>query len=194
VDSRLGDILYVDQNGDKNINELDLTIIGNPNPKFNVGLRSELSYKKWNLTMFFNAIQGFDIANGNLGRQGIPTGLPNNNIIVEAYENAWRPGSTNANYPRLGYDINGDFTDRMVEDGSFVRLSFVSLAYSLPKKWLKGMHLSAFVTGHNLWLLTNYSGFDPEVNSFSFDSTRRGVDWSSFPNQKSISFGLNAEF
>jgi TonB-linked SusC/RagA family outer membrane protein len=194
VDSRLGDILYVDQNGDKNINELDLTIIGNPNPKFNVGLSSELSYKKWNLTMFFNAVQGFDIANGNLGRQGIPTGLPNNNIIVEAYENAWRPGSTNASYPRLGYDINGDFTDRMVEDGSFVRLSFVSLAYSLPKKWLKGMHLSAFVTGHNLWLLTNYSGFDPEVNSFSFDSTRRGVDWSSFPNQKSVSFGLNAEF
>ncbi|TVL97066.1 MAG: hypothetical protein CV087_22875 [Candidatus Brocadia sp. WS118] len=194
IKSVAGDVLYVDQNGDGNINDLDLTIIGDPNPDYTFGLGSELVYKKWTLNFFFNGVQGVDIANGNRGRQAIPNGLPNNNIMADVYEGAWRPGSTNATHPRLGYEIKGDFTDRMVEDGSFVRLSFVSLGYAFPKKWLKSATANAFVTGHNLLLFTNYSGFDPEVNSFPFEGTRRGIDWASFPNQKSVSAGINVEF
>ncbi len=190
---QLGDILYVDQNNDGNITDIDLTVIGNPNPKFNFGLGSELSYKNLSLNFFVNGVQGNDIANGNLGRMATPNGLPNNNILSKVYTGAWREGATDATYPRLGYDIKGDFTDRMVEDGSFVRLSFVSLNYKLPK--IKGLSsANVFVSGNNLLLLTKYSGFDPEVNSFSFDPTRRGIDWSSYPNQKSISVGANIEF
>jgi TonB-dependent starch-binding outer membrane protein SusC len=195
IASQLGDIRYVDQNGDGNITDLDLTIIGDPNPDYNFGLGSEFSYKKLTLNLFFNGVQGIDIANGNKGRQDIPTGLPSNNIRTEAYTGAWRPGSTTATHPRIGYDIKGDFTDRMVEDGSFVRMSFVSLGYNLPRNIIKGIErANVFVTGHNLLLFTKYSGFDPEVNSFAFESTRRGIDWSSFPNQKSVSVGLNVEF
>jgi hypothetical protein len=105
-----------------------------------------------------------------------------------------REGKKDATYPRLGYENKGDFTDRMVEDGSFVRLSYVTLSYKLDKL-LKGLsNSSVFVSGHNLLLFTKYSGYDPEVNSFAFDPTRRGIDWSSFPNQKSFSFGFNTQF
>jgi TonB-dependent starch-binding outer membrane protein SusC len=194
IASKLGDVLYVDQNGDKNINESDLTIIGNPNPKYSFGVGSDFSFGNATLSFFVNGVQGNQIANGNLGRFAIPTGLTTNNILSEAYAGAWREGRTDATYPRLGYDIKGDFTDRMVEDGSFMRLSYVSLSYNLGKK-IKGLdNASLFVSGHNLLLLTKYSGFDPEVNSFAFDPTRRGIDWSSFPNQKSFSFGLNTQF
>jgi hypothetical protein len=194
VPSALGDVWYVDQNGDGNVNEADLTIIGNPNPKFSAGLNSELTYGKFGLTFFINAVQGNQIANGNLGRFAIPTALPSNNILSAAYEGAWREGRTDATYPRLGYDIKGDFTDRMIEDGSFIRLSFVSLSYKLDRIVKTISKANFFVTGHNLLLLTKYSGFDPEVNSFAFDSSRRGIDWSSFPNQKSVTIGFNIEF
>lgn len=194
VASQLGDVMYVDQNGDGNITDLDLTIIGNPNPDYTVGLGSDFRYKGFNVNFFVNSIQGNDIANGNLGRQGLPTGLPNN-IKTEVYEGAWREGKTDATYPRLGYSTKGDFTDRMIEDGSFVRLSFVSLGYTIPSNLIKGINgANLFVTGHNLLLITKYSGFDPEVNSFSFDPTRQGIDWNAFPNEKSISFGFNLNF
>ncbi len=194
VATELGDIFYVDQDGDGNINEKDLTIIGDPNPDFTFGLGSNFSYKSVSLNFFFNGVQGNDIANGNKGRQDFATGL-SNNIRSEAYTQAWRPGDTDATHSRIGYGIQGDFTDRMVEDGSFVRLTFVSLGYELPKGIIKGIdNINVFVSGHNLWLLTDYSGFDPEVNSFSNDPTRVGIDWNSFPNQKAFSFGLNVGF
>jgi TonB-linked SusC/RagA family outer membrane protein len=195
VASKLGDILYVDLNGDKNITDLDLDVIGNPNPDYTFGLGSEFTFKNFNLNLFFNAIQGNEIANGNLGKQAIPTGLPNNNILKSTFDGRYKPGATSATEPRIGYDIKGDFTDRMVEDGSFVRLSYLTLGYNMPKNIVKGINqISFFVSGNNLLLFTKYSGHDPEVNSFGFESTRRGIDWNSFPNQKSLSFGLNLEF
>ena len=194
VASQLGDVLYIDQNGDGNINDLDLTIIGNPNPDFTFGLGSEFSYKGLSLEFFFNGVQGNDIANGNLGREDYAYGNTLN-IRSQAYYGAWREGKTDATHPRLNYPIQGDFTDRMVEDGSFIRLSYVSLTYDIPVAKLKGIEsASVFVSGQNLLLLTNYSGFDPEVNSFSFDPSRQGIDWGSFPNQKAVSFGLNLNF
>ncbi len=194
VASQLGDVLYMDQNNDGNINDLDLTIIGDPNPDFIFGLGTDVSYKAFSLSLFLNGVQGNDIANGNLGREAFALGN-SNNIRNEAYFDAWRADNTNATYPRLGYPIQGDFTDRMVEDGSFVRLTFVSLTYNLPAGKIKGIDSgSIFISGHNLLLLTNYSGFDPEVNSFAFDPSRQGIDWGSFPNQKAVSFGLNINF
>ncbi len=194
VPAQLGDVYYADQDGDGNINDSDLTIIGDPNPDFTFGLGSELSYKGFTLDFFFNGVQGNDIANGNLGREGFALGDANN-IRTEAYFGAWREGKTDATHPRLGYQLQGDFTDRMVEDGSFIRLTYVSLAYAIPTASLKGIEsASVFVSGHNLLLFTNYSGFDPEVNSFAFDPSRQGIDWNSFPNQKAISFGLNVSF
>lgn len=194
VASQLGDVRYVDQNGDGNISDLDLTVIGDPNPDFNFGLGSSVEFKGISLSMFFNGVQGNQIANGNSGRIDYANNS-SSNIRSEAYLDAWSEDNLDGNYPRLNYDLKGDFTDRMVEDGSFIRLSFVSLAYTLPASTIKGIdNARLFISGHNLMLITKYTGFDPEVNSFSFDPTRVGIDWNSFPNQKSISFGINLDF
>ena len=192
----MGDVRLVDQNGDGNIDSKDLTIIGNPNPDFNYGFGSSVSYKDLSLSFFFNGVQGNDIANGNLLREAYADQL-STNIRPEAYFNAWSPTNTNGTYPRVAYDLAADtgFTDRIVEDGSFLRLSYVTLGYNLPtenSKFIDAAYLS--ISGQNLLLFTNYSGFDPEVNSFAFDPGRRGIDWNSFPNQKSFALSLNLTF
>jgi len=194
IDAQLGDVLYRDQNGDGLINEKDLTIIGDPNPDFIFGLGSEVRWKNFTLDMFFNGVQGNDIANGNLSREDFALGN-SNNLRQTAYEGAWRPGKTDATHPRLGYPIQGDFTDRFIEDGSFIRLTYVNLVYDVPVGKVNGIsNLSVFASGQNLLVITKYSGFDPEVNSFSFDPLRQGLDWGSFPNQKAISAGINITF
>lgn len=194
VASQLGDVLYRDQNGDGLINEKDLTVIGDPNPDFTFGLGAEFRYKNFTLDLFFNGVQGNDIANGNLAREDFAIGN-SNNVRPEAYFGAYREGKTDATHPRLGYPIQGDFTDRFVEDGSFIRLTFINLTYSVPTSKINAIdNLSLFVSGQNLLVITNYSGFDPEVNSFFGDPLRNGLDWGSFPNQKAISAGLNVTF
>lgn len=191
---QLGDVLYVDQNGDGNITDTDLTIIGDPNPNYFFGLGTELSYKAVSLNVFLSGVQGNEIANGNLANEAYADGRFLN-VRREAYLDAWSESNPDGQYPRLLYTNPGDFTDRMVEDGSFVRLSFISLNYQLPPNTIKGIsNASIFVSGQNLLLFTNYSGFDPEVNSFAYDPLRRGIDWNSFPNQETITAGLTLSF
>lgn len=195
IATQLGDVRYVDQNGDGNVNEEDLTIIGDPNPDLIYGFGSDFSYGRLELSLFFNGVYGRDIANGNLAQEGLAIGNSSNNVRAAAYLDAWSSENPDGAYPRLTYEGFGDFTDRLVEDGSFLRLSYVSLSYTLPPGVINGFQsIKGFVSGQNLLLFTNYSGFDPEVDSFSYDPSRQGIDWGSFPNQRSITFGLNASF
>ena len=193
---QLGDVLIVDQNKDGVINDSDKTIIGDPNPDFSYGFGTNLKYKNFSFNMFFNGVYGNDIANGNLLRDGYAVGNQDN-IRPETFQNAWSPENPDGTYPRINYDLvdASGFTDRIIEDGSFLRLSNVTLSYSLPianDGFIEAVDLS--VAGNNLLLFTNYSGYDPEVNSFAFDPLRKGVDWQSFPNQRSFAFGLNIKF
>ncbi|MFH6771150.1 SusC/RagA family TonB-linked outer membrane protein [Gaetbulibacter aestuarii] len=193
---QLGDVYLVDQNNDGNITDADLTVIGDPNPDFNYGFGSSFEYKNLSLSFFFNGVQGNDIANGNLLREAYAD-ANSNNIRTEAYVNAWRPSNPNGTYPRVGYDLARDtgFTDRLIEDGSFLRLNYVTLGYNIPVDNIPAISNAYIsISGQNLLLFTKYSGFDPEVNSFSFDPLRVGLDWSSFPNQKSYSISLNITF
>lgn len=197
VAPQLGDVRLVDQNGDGNVTDADRTIIGDPNPEFTFGFGSSFEYKGISLSFFFNGVQGNDIANGNLLREAYASGRNSDNIRTVAYNNAWTPENPNATYPRVGYDLETTtgFTDRIVEDGSFLRLNYVTLGYDIPmaeKSFFDSAYIS--ISGQNLWLITNYSGYDPEVNSFAYDPSRVGVDWNSFPNQKSYSISLNLSF
>lgn len=192
---QLGDIFVVDMNNDGVINDRDKTFIGDPNPDFTYGFGTNLEYKKFTLSVFFNGVYGNDIANGNLIREGIADG-GNLNIRRDAYYNAWSTTNPNGTAPRINYDYNDElgFYDRMVEKGSFLRLQNVTVGYKIPMKnsFIDTMELS--LTGYNLWLFTKYSGYDPEVDSFAFDSGRVGLDWNSFPNQRAYSFGINLNF
>lgn len=194
---QLGDVLIVDQDEDGLITDRDKTVIGNPNPDFTYGFGSTLEYKNFNISLAFNGVYGNDIANGNLAREDYADGTTQN-IRAAAYYDAWN-ATTNPNgtRPRVNYDLNDDlgFTDRMLEDGSFLRLQYVSFGYKIPLS-SKSIFSSADISiaGNNLLLFTKYSGYDPEVNSFSGDPLRTGVDWMSFPNQRSYSINLNLTF
>ncbi len=197
VPLQAGDIYFVDQNGDGNITDLDKVIIGDPNPDFSYGMNTSLSFKNISLSIAMNGVKGNDIANGNLLKlentgSGV-NGTNGINVTKNAYYNAWSTTNPTGTMPRLGYYYGG-FTDRIIEDGSFLRLSMVTLGYRLPvtRSWLSAVDL--YVTGRNLLTITDYSGFDPEVNSFTNDALRRGVDWSSYPNTRSVVFGLNVTF
>lgn len=197
---RVGDVNFVDQNGDGDINEQDKTIIGNPNPDYTFGFGTSFEYKNISLSMLFNGVFGNDIANGNMLELGY-AGTRNRNIIGDAFTEAFdidtNPDGT---YPAIGVGGLGpnyatDFNDRQVEDGSFLRLSNVTLGYNVPVENIDFFDSIRFsLSGQNLLLISDYTGFDPEVNSFAYDPLRTGIDWGSFPNQRTFTFGVNVTF
>lgn len=194
---QLGDVFIVDNDGDGIITDRDKTVIGDPNPDFTYGFGSTFEYGNINLSFAFNGVYGNQIANGNLAREAYADGTTQN-IRSSSYYNAWN-ATTNPNgtLPRVNYDLMDDlgFTDRMLEDGSFLRLQYVSIGYKVPmsdKSIFSAIDIS--VAGNNLLLFTKYSGYDPEVNSFSGDPLRSGIDWMSFPNQRSYSINLSLTF
>ena len=197
---RVGDVYFVDQDNDGDISDTDKTIIGNPNPDFIFGFGSSFDYKNFSLGLMFNGVYGNNIANGNMLQTAYANGTTKNVRII-AYEDAF-DADTNPNgaYPfvgvgAIGTDYTRDFNDRMIEDGSFLRLSYVTLGYEIPLDDINIIDsIKLSLSGQNLWLLTDYSGFDPEVNSFAYDPTRTGVDWGSFPNQRTFTFALNVKF
>lgn len=195
---QLGDIYYIDQNGDGNVDDKDLTVIGNPNPDFTVGFGMDYTYKNFNINVFFNGVFGNEIANGNLLREDYASGTSSANVRTEAFIDAWSVDNVDSDRPRVNYDLIDEmgFMDRIVEDGSYIRLSNITLKYRLPEiknnKIFESMEFS--LSGSNLWLWTDYSGYDPEVNSFSFDPMRKGIDWMSFPNQRYFTLGFNVNF
>ena len=145
--------------------------------------------------MLFNGKQGNQILNGNLLIEDYAVGT-GNNIRPDAYLDAWSPTNLNASHPRVGSTTAAHVpTDRLIEDGSYFRLSNVTLNYNLKlkeKDLLKSINF--YLSGNNLFTLTNYSGYDPELTSFLYDGTIVGVDWLSTPNIKSYSLGVNLKF
>lgn len=189
-----GDVKFVDQNGDGDVGPADKVLLGDPNPDFTYGFNIGFSYKNFSLDAFFNGTYGNEVVNGNLIRIANVNGANENNIVADYYYNAWTPTKGGNLFPRVGYN-NLNFIDRYVEDASYLRLATLALNYSIPIKSSKTIKsLGVNLTGKNLFTITNYSGFDPEVNSFPFDKGKIGVDWGSYPNLRSIALGINVGF
>jgi hypothetical protein len=194
VPSQPGDIIYTDHNGDGNISDSDRTFIGNPNPDFTYGFDLNFKYKNLNLKFLFDGVYGNEIANGYNTQLAY---AENNtvNVLHDSYHNAWRSDAPSNTQPRLGYTFNRTFSDFIVEDGSYLRLNIVTLGYDLPIPGNKAIkNLNVYVSGRNLFYLTDYSGYEPQVNSFLYEGTIMGVDWVGTPNVRTILFGLNASF
>ena len=193
-----GDVRYVDQNGDGVIDILDRTFIGNPNPDFVYGFNLNFKLKGFTADFLFNGVFGNDIANGNLIKLNNAEGLATN-ISPNAYNNAWRPEAQSNTYPRLGYDVTAyqaiGITDRIIEDGSFLRLNNVTIGYDIPvEKSLLMDRVNVYIAGKNLVTWTDYSGYNPEVSSFLNNGLINGVDWNGPRNAKTILLGLNINF
>ncbi|WP_373331554.1 hypothetical protein [Salmonirosea aquatica] len=193
----LGKEKYIDLNGDGVINQFDKAIIGNPNPNFIYGINSAMSYKGLELTLFIQGTQGNDILNVSSVNNTLDYGF-GLNMPREVFYDHWTPTNTNAKYPVISRSNSYNYSDRLVEDGSYLRLRTIQLAYNLPlQQWGVGWLRSAqvYASGQNLLTLTKYSWWDPETNSQGgANSIGQGIDHYSYPTSKAVTFGVRLGF
>jgi hypothetical protein len=192
-----GHIKFRDLDKDGAITPNDRTYIGDPNPDFIYGFNSDISFKDFALSFFIQGSQGNDILNVNAINNTIDYGY-GLNMPEEVYSNHWSPTDTRAKYPLISRGVTAKISNRFIEDGSYMRLKNIQLAYNLPVRKLKSdwiRNIQVYISGQNMLTLTKYSWFDPEVNARGgSNSTSLGYDWYSYPTSKSVTFGIRAGF
>ncbi|WP_324680031.1 TonB-dependent receptor [Hymenobacter sp. GOD-10R] len=202
-----GAIKFKDINGDGVVNTNDRTIIGNANPKFTGGLNQQFTYKGFDASVFLNFVYGNDIYNANK-IDFTSAYLPNQNMLG-LVRDRWRTVNADGvavNDPDGLRELNKDakiwrptrgrylLHSWAIEDGSFLRVNNITLGYTLPKALTtraKIQQLRFYVTLNNLYTFTNYSGFDPEVNTRRGTPLTPGVDYAAYPRSRGYLFGLN---
>ncbi|WP_353138679.1 TonB-dependent receptor [Pseudopedobacter sp.] len=190
-----GDSKYRDINGDGIINSLDATVLGRGYPIHFGGLTNRFEYKNFDLNVFFTWNYGNEILFADRltfmrTRQEI-----NVNKFAD-FANRWTPDNPTSDIPRAKDSGLANYSSYDVEDGSFLRLANVQLGYELPSsvlRRLKVKKVNVFVSGQNLWLLTNYSGYDPEVST-KHTALTPAYDSSAYPKSKVFNFGINVNF
>jgi TonB-linked SusC/RagA family outer membrane protein len=195
--TRPGDIQFEDLNKDGRITTEDQRIIGSAVPKYFGGWTNNFSYKGFALNIFIQFVQGNSVYNNT---RAFSEGM--NSIFGQAAStrNRWTPTKTTGNLPRAVFgdpNNNRRTSTRWLEDGSFTRLKNLTLSYSLPQSVVSKFKLASFrffVQGENLYTWTKYSGFDPEVSTFSVTNTAPGTDFLTFPQARTLTFGLNIGF
>ena len=190
-----GDIRFRDLNGDGVITDDDRTRIGSPWPEFEGGLTNTFSFRNFDLSAFIQFSVGSEVFNGNRIFMD-QFGSGGDNHTTRAL-NRWRPDNTNTDVPRAIWgdpNRNTRNSSHFVEDGTFYRLKNVTLGYTLPNS-LAGRagfrNARVYLQGYNLITITDYSGFDPEVNSAGQTSVSRGYDFYTLPQARTITFGFN---
>jgi TonB-linked SusC/RagA family outer membrane protein len=197
-----GDVQFADISGpngtpDGLVNDTDRRVIGNPNPKAFAGVTNNFSYKGVELSVFFQGVFGNQIFNAT--RQALESQAFALNQTTRVL-NHWTPTNTNTDIPRAVANDpahNNDFSGRWLEDGSYVRLKNVTLAYNFPTALTKHaaiQNLRLYVTAQNLVTWTHYLGYDPEVSANFNSTTSLGVDYGVYPQTRTFTVGINANF
>ena len=158
-------------------------------------MNTSLKYKNFDLGIFFRGVQGNQIR--NLQQSEIGDGVQKINQLSNILTDSWSPENQNGIRPVI--DGRRDFisfrkSSFFIQDGSFIRLQNVSLGYRIPvnNKFIRSARVS--VSGQNLFLITNYKGFDPEVNNGGQSNLNRGDDYDAYPRARTITVGLNLGF
>ena len=184
-----GDVEFVDQDNNGIINANDRVIIGNPNPDLYGNINTTLSYRNFSLSAIFNYSLGNDVY--NYQRSLLESGSNFYNQTA-AMTNRWKVEGDETNIPRIAYGDpkgNNRFSDRWIEDGSYLRLKDITLSYKVPvsASWLQG--LTIWCAGSNLLTFTNYLGSDPEF-AFSNNVLYQGIDNGLLGQSRSFHFGV----
>ncbi|MEZ7516658.1 SusC/RagA family TonB-linked outer membrane protein [Flavobacterium frigidarium] len=194
----LGDVKYKDVNGDGKIDANDKTFIGNPHPDITFGFTNTFKYKNIDMSVFVQGSVGNDIMNLTK-RNGTLNSSLYQNQLVEALD-YYSVDNTDASLPRLiGNTSNTNIliSDRYVEDGSYARIQNVTVGYSFPQDLIAKLNMSRirlYGTISNLYTITDYSGYDPEVGSFNQNPLLSGIDNGRYPSPRTFSVGVNVEF
>ena len=191
VNPQTGDIVYRDLDGDGTFNTADRTFIGNPNPDYTFGFSNNLTYKNWYFDVLVTASQGNDIYNASRFELELMNDFKNQSTVVL---DRWTTPGQITNVPRAKSNSAMVISDRFIEDGSFIKLKSATLGYNFAKP-MKGVNkLNLYVTGQNLYTWTDYTGFDPEVNAFANTNGVTGIDYGTYPQVRTVIFGLKANF
>lgn len=195
------------------LTEADRTVIGNTTPKFSGGFGLNATYKDFDLSMFFNFMYDFDVLNANQVMLTTWADNRENNFSMDiASDKRWRNFDDMGNEIRYSPEILAEFNKNAtmwnptsigrpicmsyaVEDGSFLRLNSVTLGYTLPKNLTKKVALNKvrfYVSGSNLFTLTGYSGYDPEVNIAT--GLTPNIDYDRYPRSRTYTFGAQLTF
>ncbi|MEM9325423.1 MAG: SusC/RagA family TonB-linked outer membrane protein [Bacteroidota bacterium] len=195
---RFRDVSGSDDVPDGQLNNDDRVIIGNPHPDFIWGWDNNIEFKGFDLNFFVQGSQGNDLYSYTLMELDLLAGL--NNATTAALDR-WTPTNTNTDVPRATTGRARRASTRFVQDGSFIRLKNIALGYSLPSSLLNNIgveSLRVYISGQNLLTITDYEGYDPEVNYRSDGPTNGnrnlGLDYGSYPNAKAVTLGLNLGF
>ena len=192
ANTRPGDIKFADLNGDGKITADDRTFLGSILPKFSYGLNWAGNFKNFDFTMYLQGVQGNKVYNGT---KVIGQGMLRLFNATTDVLNAWTPTNTDTDVPRaVSGDPNGNArtSDRFLEDGSYMRIKNLSIGYTFPASSMKNLtgnvveRLRVYVSSQNLLTLTKYTGYDPEIVG--------GVDFGTYPQARTILFGLNLGF
>ena len=192
-----GDVKYVDVNQDGSINSKDKVIVARTQPKHQGSMFNEFSYKGFVLGVFFTYKYGFDVINGNNHRLLTFGGAQMNKPGF--MRDAWTPENPNGNQPRPDYMSDKNFTDRLVEDGSYLRLQSINLSYDLPRKFVSKLGLSSvrlYSNFDNVYIWTKYSGYDPEVSVATGQNSiiMANLDYGAYPRTLNCTFGIKLGF
>ena len=187
-----GVLEYKDINGDGIITPQDRTIIGNAMPSSYFGFTNNFSYKGIFLDVLFTGVEGNDIFNAS--RIDLEGMLNSKNQSVTVL-NRWTTPGQITDMPKAN-DLSSTLaSDRFIEDGSYIRLKAVTLGYNFKKMFWGINSLKLYATGQNLVTWTDYTGFDPEVNSSTSNKgTAQGIDYGTYPQVRTYIFGLKAGF
>lgn len=192
---RPGVVKYKDQNGDGIITTADRTVIGNAIPKWYGGITNTFAWKGIDFSFMFQFNYGNDIYNATRlyatqSRNG------RRNMLAEVADRWTETNASNLVPSTKGY-VTNDVYSRFVEDGSFLRLKNVTLGYTLPKKWTQKAYIKrmrVYATGQNLFCISGYSGYDPEVSTAGNNPMTPGLDWGAYPKSRVFTFGIDLQF
>ena len=204
----VGDVKFKDLNGDGVIDSRDKTIIGNPNPDFTFGISNNFRFGAFDASVYVLGSQGAEIFNFTKVRNESMSSIYNNQGVAVANrarvglnENGdpylLNPGTDVPRFSQLNVNANDRMSDRWIEDGSFIRIQNISLGYTLPRdltQRVKVEKLRVYANAQNLFVITNYSGFDPEIGAFNQDALLQNVDMGRYPSPRVFTFGVNVDF
>ena len=197
--AQVSDIRYKDWNGDGKINTDDQHDVGSPFPDFTFGVRLGGEWNNFDFNLFFDGMVGNKIY--NYPRYRLESGNFNGNMST-VLANSWRPDNQNTDIPRFsktdGADNKWAYSDRWLENGSYMRLKTLDIGYTLPKNLTKKVKLEnvrIYTSMENLFTLTKYSGYTPDlgestVAGVDYNVFSRGIDQGRYPLPRTISFGI----
>lgn len=192
--AQAGDVRFVDQDGDGDIDGDDRVYLGSGFADFQANLNLAFSYKNVDLRIFATGVFGNELVNGMYQPFHTPLGYSNSTV---ARLNRWTPDNPTSDEPRMTIvdaNQNARFSDLYVEDGSYVRVKNIQLGYTFQATRIGIANLRVYVAGDNLFTFTNYSGWDPEIGELFFSPFFFGVDQANYPQARRLRIGADLRF